>query len=324
MPQAVKLGRSMWVKTKNSWFYDVVMGGKALPHIWRRVAVVALLAIGVSWGYHHIRWMHFSLSITPFTLIGVPLGIFLGFRNNASYDRFWEGRKLWGSLVNTTRSFARQITTFIEAPADASQEVREAVIAEQIALVRIVIAYVHAFRHHLRDQDPKVGLEEVLTQHELAAVTIQENVPMALLSLLGERLADARRRGWLHVMHAPVLEACLVSLTDVQGACERIKTTPIPYSYTVLMHRIVGGYCVLLPFGLAEALGWVSIAVVVVVSYALFGLDAIGDELEQPFGTDMNDLALFAISRTIEINLLRRIGATEVPAPAKPHQGVLA
>lgn len=314
----------MWVKTKNSWFYDVVMGGRTLPHIWRRVLVVAALASAVTWGFHNLKWMHFSLTVTPFTLIGLPLAIFLGFRNNASYDRFWEGRKLWGSLVNTTRSFARQITTFIESPADATQEERDAVTAEQASLVRIVIAYVHAFRHHLRDQDTKAGLDEVLTKDELARVSLQENVPLAILALLGDRLASARRRGWLHVMHAPVLEASLVSLTDVQGACERIKTTPIPYSYTVLMHRIVGGYCILLPFGIGEAMGWASVPVVIVVSYALFGLDAVGDELEQPFGTDTHDLALFAISRTIEINLLRRIGATEVPAPAKPHQGVLA
>ncbi len=314
----------MWVQTKNSWMYDVLLGGRTLPHIWRRVSVVTALAVLSSYAYHHFPKFHVSLTTTPFVLIGVPLGIFLGFRNTASYDRFWEGRKLWGSLVNTSRSLARQITTFIDAPEGAPEGERAAVVAEHARLVRILIAYVHAFRHHLRDQDAKLGLDVVLTAEEYAAVTAQENVPIALLALLGDLFVEARRAGRLHAFHAPVLEQSLVALTDVQGACERIKTTPIPYSYTVLLHRIVGSYCVLLPFGIAEALGWASVAVVIFVSYALFGLDSIGDELEQPFGTDTNDLALFAISRTIEINLLRRISAAHVPAPAKAHRGILA
>ncbi|MBK6463358.1 MAG: bestrophin family protein [Myxococcales bacterium] len=314
----------MWVQTKNAWIYDIALGGRALPRIWPRVAGVTTLAVISSYAYHHLPHFHFSLTTTPFTLIGVPLGIFLGFRNSASYDRFWEGRKLWGALVNTTRSLARQITTFIVAPEGASPEEHAAVRQEQERLVRMVVAYVHAFRHHLRDQDARLGLDEVLTAEELAAIAPHENVPIALLGLLGEHFLAARRRGLVHMYHAPILEQSLVSLTDVQGACERIKTTPIPYSYTVLMHRIVGSYCALLPFGTAEALGWASVAVVAFVSYALLGLDSIGDELEQPFGLDPNDLALFAISRTIEINLLRRIDATEVPAPAKPHRGILA
>lgn len=311
----------MWVDSKNSWIFDLLMGGKTLPRIWRRVAVIAALSVVATWGYHRYPWL--NVKVTPFTLLGVPLGIFLGFRNTASYERFWEARKLWGSLVNTSRSLARQIITFIDVPADATDELRLEVKREQESLVRLVIAYVHAFRHHLRDQDTKVGLADALSADELARISPHENIPIALLGTVAVRLAAARRKGWIDVFHAPMLEQCLVGMTDVQGACERIKTTPIPYSYTVLLHRIVGSYCVLLPFGLAQDLGWASVGVVVFVSYALFGLDAIGDELEQPFGLDINDLALFAISRTIEINLLRSIDAKGIPLPAKPKNGVL-
>ncbi len=311
----------MWVDTRRSWIYHVIFGGRTLPYIWPRVAIVSALSLVATYGYHRFPWL--NLKITPFTLIGVPLGIFLGFRNNASYDRFWEGRKLWGSLVNTTRSFARQLTTFIDAPEDADGSVKAEVAVEREALVRIVIAYVHAFRHHLRDQDTRAGLDKVLSEAELESIAKHENVPIAILGLLGDRLTAARKKGWVHAFHAPLLESSLVSMTDVQGACERIKSTPLPHSYTVLLHRIVGAYCILLPFGVAQDLGWMSVFVVLFVSYALFGLDAIGDELEQPFGTDINDLALSAISRTIEINLLRRIGAKEVPPAAKAKDGVL-
>lgn len=150
----------------------------------------------------------------------------------------------------------------------------------------------------------------------------ERNVPLGLLHRLGMQMVDARRKHWIHPLHVPVIEASLTALTDIQGACERIKSTPQPYSYTVLMHRIVAVYCTLLPFGLADSIKWMTPIVVLFVSYSLFGLDAVGDEIEQPFGTDPNDLPLSSISRTIEINLLDRIGE-EAPPPFKPRKGIL-
>jgi len=136
-------------------------------------------------------------------------------------------------------------------------------------------------------------------------------------------MVDARRKRWIHALHVPVIEGSLTAMTDIQGACERIKSTPIPYSYTVLMHRLVAMYCLLLPFGLQDAAGWATPVVVLCISYALFGLDAIGDEVEQPFGVDPNDLPLSSISRTIEGNLRRRIGE---PPPKKyaPRNGIIS
>ncbi len=314
----------MWVETKSPWIAIVLFGGRVLPRIWSRVIVVTVVAVITTFMYKEVPLMHFSLTTAPFALIGLPLGIFLGFRNTASYDRFWEGRKLWGSLVNTTRSFARQITTFIEPVDGESASEKEAVVVEQRQLVRMVVGYVHAFRHHLRDQKPPEELSEVLSPSELASIQGQENVPIALLGLIGDRLRLERKRGRIHVLHAPMLEQNLVSLTDIQGACERIKSTPITFSYTVLLHRIVALYCFLLPWGVTDTVGWLAPVVVLFVSYALFGLDAIGEEIEQPFGIDPNDLALFTISRMIEVNLLRRIGATEVPPLAKPQNGILS
>ena len=237
---------------------------------------------------------------------------FLGFRNNASYDRFWEGRKLWGGLVNTSRSLARQSLTLIDGPVEGPRE-----------LVRLVIAYAHALRHHLRGTSPVAELEGILGADETAAIARQDNVPYALLQRMGERIVEARRKEQIHPFHVPVLESSLTSLTDIQGACERIKSTPLPYSYTVLMHRIVAGYCVLLPFGLMDIIDWATPFVVLAISYCFFGLDAIGDELEQPFGTDVNDLPLDGISRTIERNLRERLGEALPPAVA-PIRGILS
>lgn len=313
----------MWVERKRSWLITVLFGGFALPQIWMRTLLVTALSVVVTVLYDNVPLFHHSITDKPFALIGLPLGIFLGFRNNAAYERFWEGRRLWGALTNTSRSLTRQILCLLESEAGPDAPKPEALLAFEQQFVHLLIGYVHALRHHLRDSDPTTDLARVLPAGELDRVRDDDNVPLAILQRMGERMAEARRRGWVHAYHVNVFEQSLVALTDIQGACERIKSTPIPYSYTVLLHRIVAGYCTALPFGLDDAIGWATPLVVLGISYAFFGLDAIGSEIEQPFGTDVNDLALGAISTNIERNLRRRLGE-ELPAPAAPHKGVLS
>jgi ion channel-forming bestrophin family protein len=310
------------VPKRASWIATVVLGGRALPKIWTRTLIVTLLSVGVTVVYLRVPQFHYSLTATPFTLTGLALGIFLGFRNNTAYDRFWEARKLWGGLVNTTRSLTREILLFIEPQPEAEDKSRESIRAYEATVVRSVIAYTHALRHHLRDSDPHPTLERVLSKEDADALCKHRNVPIAILLRIGRQIVHAREKHWIHPFHMPVIEASLVTLTDIQGGCERIKSTPIPYSYTVLMHRIVAVYCVLLPFGLAETIGWATPAVVMFISYAFFGLDAVGDEVEQPFGLDPNDLPLSSISRAIEGTLRETIG-DPVPPPFEPRNGIL-
>jgi putative membrane protein len=120
-----------------------------------------------------------------------------------------------------------------------------------------------------------------------------------------------------------VLERRLSNTTDIQGGCERIKGTPIPFAYSVLIHRIVALYCLLLPFGLVQTVGWLTPVVVALIAYAFFGLDEIGDEIEDPFSTQPQDLPLTALCRTIEVNLLQAIGEQEVPPFMEPVDDVL-
>lgn len=312
----------MFVEKRRSWIATVALGGNALPHIWGRTAAVTAISVAVTLGYFEVPALHHSITTTPFVLIGLPLGIFLGFRNNTAYDRFWEGRKLWGSLVNTARSLTRQIITLIEPQPDAGETLPDAIHAHEAAMVHMLIAYVHSLRHHLRDSSPFATLERVLPADEVALLRGEANVPIAILHRIATLMVEARRKHWIHPLHVPVIEQSLTALTDIQGGCERIKSTPIPYSYTVLMHRIVAVYCGLLPFGLDESIGWATPVVVMFVSYALFGLDAVGDEIEQPFGLDPNDLPLSTISRAIEANLRVRIGE-EPPRLLEPRDGVL-
>jgi len=312
----------MFVEKKRSWLSTVILGGAALPHIWTRALTVSGISVAVTVLYLRVPAFHYSITTTPFVLIGLPLGIFLGFRNNTAYDRFWEGRKLWGSLVNTTRSLTRQIITLVEPQPDASESGSGVTRAHEREMVRTLVAYVHSLRHHLRETDPRPTIQRYLSPERLKALEGELNVPLAILQQIADQLVTARRKSWIHPLHVQLIEESLVNLTDIQGACERIKSTPIPYSYTVLMHRIVALYCGLLPFGLADTIGLATPVVVLFVSYALFGLDGIGDEVEQPFGVDPNDLPLSTISRMIEANLLQRIGE-EPPPLFKPRDGVL-
>ena len=128
----------------------------------------------------------------------------------------------------------------------------------------------------------------------------------------------ALERGWVNPLHVPMLEATLVGLTDVVGGCERIKNTPVPFSYTLLLHRTAYLYCFLLPFGLVDSIGYLTPLVVAIVAYTFYGLDALGDEIEEPFGVSPNDLPLDAICRAIEIDLRDALGDPDLPPPLLP------
>ena len=260
----------------------------------------------------------YSLTVTPFALIGVALSIFLGFRNNAAYDRYWEGRKLWGSLVNVSRSFARQTTTFVFAEG-ADDELTDF----HCEIVYRTIAYVHSLRHHLRDSSPYDDLKLFLPEDDLRNLDAQKNVPLFILRRIGERIRWAWQQGWIDRFHLSILEDSLTRMTDIQGACERIKNTPIPYAYTILIHRIVAFYCLTLPFGIFTTVGVLTPVVVFSVSHAFLGLEEIGDEIEDPFGTAPEQLPLAALCRTIEVNLRQHLDESPVPELLQPVDDVL-
>ncbi|MCA9700641.1 MAG: bestrophin, partial [Myxococcales bacterium] len=267
-----------------------------------------------------------------FSLIGLALSIFLGFRNNTGYDRFWEGRKLWGALVNVSRSFTRQLLTLvgprmIDARGDhaLSADERRELVDTRRALVHAMIAFVHCFRQHLRNEDDLGELAPLLPAELLEQLKHEHNRPLAISQWLGDQLRGLYDRGWIHPMHLPVLEASLTEITGIQGACERIKSTPIPASYTVLIHRIVLVYCLGLPFGIVSQVGIWTPEVVALVAYAFYGLDAVGTEIENPFDYDPNDLPLSTLSRMIEVNLRQRLGEApeQLPPLLEPQDGIL-
>ena len=306
-----------------SWLRLVLrLRGTALIRIkWRLTAVFILASLLTA--YEHTSGAKLGLSHTPFSLVGLALSIFLGFRNAASYDRFWEGRKFWGLLVNTTRSYAREVVTLVGLTADPQDgAVHSEVRRLQEDMIKRMIAYCHTFRQQLRGGADMESLAEYLPAAERPLLQRDPNPAMALLASIGERLVEAQRKGLLHVYHLGLIDETLSKLSDIQGGCERIRNTPVPFSYNVEIHRLVGLYCCTLPFALFDSMGLLTPVVTVLVAYAFLGIDALGDELEDPFGTDPNDLPLSALCTIIERDLKARIGYP-LPAAATPIDEVL-
>ncbi len=289
----------------NSWSLFFVLRGSILPVVAPRLAAVALLSCAAVLVAEHYPHGFSQAALAPFTLIGIALSIFLSFRNSACYDRWWEARRQWGQLIVELRAFARDCETLIADP------------LQRRRMVLRGIGYTHALAARLRPTSAPIA--QWLPADEWAALSAHRNLPDALLRAQGRELRQLLDSGALAPVLYPVFEARLLGMAGVQAACERILNTPLPFPYTLLLHRTAMLFCVLLPFGLAGALGWATPVVSVLLAYALFGLDALGDELEEPFGLAANDLPLDALARGIEIDLLEALGETDLPPPLLPR-----
>jgi len=293
-----------------------VIRGSVLPSIWKVLLVNIAVAVAVTVVHGDLFDLKITLTAIPFTLIGLPLAIFLGFRNNAAYDRYWEGRKLWGNLVTNAQNLSRQCQNLIRQsePFNANLGLTDV----RVRMIYRSIAYAHALRHRLRNTKEGSDLKGLLREGEWGQMQQATNKPNFLMLQTGADLGQCVKEGRIDGCLAAVIENTLSSMVAVGIGCERIKTTPIPFSYTLLLHRTAYLYCFLLPFGLIDTIGFMTPFVVAIVSYTFFGLDKLGDEIEEPFGLLENDLPLDSLCRTIEINLRESIGDTTMPPPLVP------
>ena len=240
----------------------------------------------------HIATEPVPLNPSVFAILGISLAIFHGFCNNAAYDRFWEGRKLWGTLVWLSRNIARQVVTLPNVS-----------MAEKQAFIRHQIAFVHSLRQQLRAEDNTANLQRLLTVEEQQAVVGQNFIALRLTQIMGQMLANWQAEQKIDVWQWQSLDNTLGEIAHIQAGCERINNTPIPYAYFVLLHRTVYLYCFMLPFGLGNAIGWVTPFVVSFVGYTFMALNEIVDEISEPFGTGENELPLGMMCDTIETQL---------------------
>lgn len=229
---------------------------------------------------------------TAHALVGGALALLLVFRTNSSYDRFWEGRKLWGGIVNETRNLARQASVFCR---DRPSLVRE--------IIGWTIAFPYACMHRLRgDRGLGPNLQD-LPVGEVALVRESVHEPLAVARKLTRLLDEARAEGVLGEYQQMQVDQNIQLLIDYIGACERIHSTPIPFAYAVHLRRALFLYCLTLPFALAGKFAWGAVPATLIITYILFGIEEIGVEIEDPFGTDTNDLPLEQICERIEATL---------------------
>ena len=296
----------------HGWQLLYILRGSIVPAIAPKELAILVLSIAVAAEVEMAPPNGIErVSVTPFTLLGLVLSIFLSFRNSACYDRWWEGRKLWGQLVFESRSLARQVQVLLADDAPRRQRISY-----------LTTAFACALAARLRARDVALAAVPWLDEKQRGQLAQRENVPDALLAMIAAELAQARCEGTLDSILYVQLEERLHAMSSIQAGCERILTTPLPFAYTLLLHRCAWMFCVLLPFGLASSLGWATPVLSAVLAYAFFGLDQLGEEMEDPFGLEPNDLPLDALVRTIEIDQLDALGERPLPEPLLP-QGYL-
>lgn len=276
-------------------FFD--LRGSMVREILYRVLSCLVLAIAVT--YVDKTYFKLEISDKAHSLVSVALGLLLVFRTNAAYDRFWEGRKLWGSIVNSSRNLAR--TTVV-------------LLAAQPALVRrqllLTAAFAYASMQRLRDgrglgvfqQELGAALDPA-DRPLVAELAGAAHPPLAIAIKLSDGVREARAAGLVTDYQQMAIDQNVQLLVDCIGACERIHRTPLPFAYVVHLRRALILYCYSLPLVLLPHFGWATIGVTLLVSYVLLGIEEIGVEICDPFGTDDNDLPLERLCATIAADL---------------------
>lgn len=269
--------------------------GSMIREIFGRVltcVVWTLLIVGIEEYILQPRGWSLAMPELAHNLVGVALGLLLVFRTNASYDRFWEGRKQWGAIVNETRNLARSASVYLIAAPELLRP-----------LLLWTSAFTYATMHRLRGQTDLGPPASRLPADEVRTVLAENHVPLAVSRRMTALLDEARRRSAISDYLFVTLDQNVQLLIDYMGACERIRNTRIPYAYMVHLRRALILYCWTLPFALVGRFGWMTNLAVLLVAYILYGIEEIGVEIEDPFGTDENDLPLEQFCETIDANL---------------------
>ncbi|CAI8916088.1 bestrophin family protein [Chryseobacterium sp. IT-36CA2] len=292
----------MIVRQRTNWLKMLfIWRGSVLKKIVVQLSIITLFSLAIYIFKGRIFDYKVHLNPTIFTLIGLALAIFMGFCNSASYDRFWEGRKLWGLLVIETRSLTRQILSLVN---DSSPDAQE----EKQKMIKLISAFSWSLNFQLRDKTGTEHLERLLSPEQLEQVKHKKFIPSIILGFIADWLNKQNKKGNIDTIVMTSMDHQLNQFSNISGGCERIYNTPLPFAYSVLLHRTVYLYCFWLPFGLVDSLGWMMPLIVLLISYTFIALDAIIQEIGEPFGEEENDLALNSICRTIEFSIFEQAG----------------
>ena len=280
---------------KFRWFRVALqIRGSVIPAIFNRVLYCGLFGVFISL----LHYFNFSVSqpILESVIPSIVLGLLLVFRTNTAYDRYWEGRKCWGSLINNVRNLARQIWINVEEKLIEDRQ-------NKILNMRLLVAFAVAAKLHLRSEQINTELEELMTISKYFKLKTMNNPPLEVAFWIGDYLQQQYKSGLLNIHHLVAMQELLNKMVNDLGGCERILKTPMPLAYAIHLKQLLLIYCLLLPFQLVSTLGWWTGAIVSLISFTLLGIEEIGIEIENTFGYDANDLPLDAICNTMLRNI---------------------
>lgn len=271
-----------------SWFGVVIrLRGSVAPRVVPRMLIAAGLGGVAAYLYEHEK---FHTPAVAHTMIGVALGLLLVFRTNASFDRWWEGRKLLGGMVNRTRDLTRQLVGLVPADSRPDADVS----------VRLLNAFFALAMQGLRDEKDLSALGDLLTDDERAKLEPAKTRASVVLTWITARIDRLARDGKITDARLLAMDTNLTALVDFHSGCERIVRTPIPFAYAQHIKLFVTLFCFTVPFAIVDAMKGYTPLAAAIFAFALFGIDEIGVEIEDPFGYDDNDLPIERIAATIK------------------------
>jgi putative membrane protein len=289
---------------------------RLLRSIWTGVLAVTSYAALVFYLFQYHNWHFLVFPISIISILGTALSLLLGFRTNSAYDRWWEGRQIWGAIVNDSRTLVRQCMSFVKSDTPGKDDL-------MTNLAHLQIAWCYALNNTLRKVPVMLQADLHLTTEELEYVKRHSNIPNAILQLMQSRITEVYEQGNMDHILFQSLDDTFKRLCDSMGKCERIKNTVFPTQYSFFLYLSIFIFTIILPMGLIDSIGRIAIPITFVISFLFFYVESIAFVMQNPFENVPNDIPMTSLCRTIEINLLEMIGATHIPDKIQPRDGYL-
>lgn len=256
------------------------------------VAIFTTVVCVVMLDVFNFNKSHFQNTTALHSLLGIVLGLFLVFRTNSAYDRWWEGRKLWGSMVNSTRNYALKLNAYLLQDEHESRK----------WFAQMISNFVIATKEHLR-QGVQLSELEPAEPNFPESLKDYKHKPNRISALMYCKVNDLYKAGTITGDQFRVLDKEMKDFIDIMGACERIKSTPIPYSYAMFIKKFIFIYIITLPFGFVTTFEYVTIPTTMLITFVLLSVELIAEEIEDPFGRDINDLPTDHLTSKIQENV---------------------
>ncbi|MEY8020579.1 bestrophin family protein [Muriicola sp. SD30] len=334
----------MYVKRNIGW-------GLILRFAWKNLIFFTLYAAVIFYAYHFLWFDFIDIPFQPLSVIGIAVAFYIGFKNSQSYDRFWEGRKIWGGIVNYSRTWALQVISFIQSEdLQYNQKIQREMIYRHIAWInalRVQLRQPKAWsikanssveRLHDKHGERNPSCNEAsgyVSKNEFEDLGNRVNPATHLVKNQAKQLIQLKKKGVIDGFQEDQLQSVLEEFYNLQGKCERIKNTPFPRQYGYFSKIFTWIFVLLLPFGLPNIFGddsmagsreWYQFLMIpfsVLISWIFVSMESIGDNSEDPFDGRINDVPMTALCRTIEIDLRDMLDEKDLPDPILPKDHIL-